>query len=1110
VIYDSVRARLHRVGVGRLLPDPGTSAHLTALPGAATAVLAAALRDLGARPVALVLPDPDRAEAAFSDLEVLGLAGRSRYLPQRETLPFENADPHVEISGRRADAFASLLAGRADLLVTTGRGLVERSPVTRGHRFGLTLRPADRLRREELAGRLEAMGFLRTASVQDLGDFVVRGGIVDVFPFGHDDPLRIEFWDEEVASLRHFDLLTQRSIDKLELAEILPLRLDRAGDGVGDPGPVERRCLLELLPSTALLIDAGSGLEAAGRRLWSEVDEAWGPRPEDGSAAELVLPPGEARGRHETLGRLVTVGAAPPGMAELDPPRTVDLGVAPHPAIDRDMERLEVVLREALARGDRVTVRCDNAGQVERLEEILDDLAGRRFAGRVELAIGAVSGGFRIPDPEPVLVLTDHEIFRRSHRVRRTQRLHGVASLESVASLKPGDYVVHLDHGIGRYAGLERVTVGEETVETLTIEYADGEILRVPQYRLDLIEPWSGAAPDETDEPPNVHKLGGKKWKALREKTEASIRAMATELLDLYAHRQVREGHEFSGDTRWQREMESAFLYEDTPDQRAAWEQVKADMESPRIMDRLVCGDVGYGKTEVAMRAAFKAVQDGKQVAVLAPTTILVEQHQRSFRERLAGFPVRIESLSRLRSGAAIAATIEGLADGKVDIVIGTHRLLSGDVGFSDLGLLIIDEEQRFGVRHKERLKELRRSVDVLTLTATPIPRTLQLALGGMRDMSRIETAPRDRMPVITHVLHWNDSILRDAMRREFDRGGTVFFVHDRIETMDALVGRIRPLVPEARIGVAHGSLSESRLEAVMAQLLDGALDVLVSTSIIENGLDVPTANTMIVHRADRFGLAQLYQLRGRVGRSHHRAYCYLLLPPHPTPEAVQRLRILEHHSELGSGYRVAMKDLQMRGAGNLLGPEQTGFAQAVGFDTYQRLLTRSVERLRGTEDEASPADVQVSIDGEAYLPDDYIAGEQQKMNLYRRLSRVASPAELDDLEAELRDRFGPLPDPARRLLTAARLKLLAGGLKIEWLRISDTSARLNFAPQASPRLRRLADAFGDRQVAVEVRRTHPLSLSLSRAGVEPLLPTLVEALERLSDAPVSDEIKVT
>jgi len=1102
VIVDSFLARLRRIGISELLPGAGERRGITHLPGAGLGLLASALRDVGDRPVTLVLSDPDAAEAVFSDLETLGASARSRYLPQRETLPFENADPHVEISSRRADAFASLLAGGADLILTTARGLVERSPVSRERHFGLHVEPGALLHRDELAERLESMGFVRRPSVQELGDFVVRGGIVDVFPFGHPDPVRIEFWDEEIASLRHFDLLTQRSIDPLDQADILPVRLD--DEAARDTLPAERRCLLELLPASTLLI-AGPGVDlgASARRLWNEVDEAWGEQPEDGTAAELVLPPVDAEKAWWARGCLIVPGEGAEATGDVD--RTVDLGLAPHPSIDRDMERLAVVLREALARGDRVTIRCDNAGQVDRLEEILEDMVGRQFAGRVELAIGALSGGFRIPEPEPLLVLTDHEIFRRSHRVRRSQRLHGVASLESVASLKPGDYVVHLDHGIGRYAGLERVTVGEETVETLTIEYADGELLRVPHYRLDLIEPWSGvgdAEPEVDLSPPSVHKLGGKKWKALKEKTEASIRAMATELLDLYAHRQVREGHAFSGDTRWQREMESAFLYEDTPDQRAAWEQVKADMESPRIMDRLVCGDVGYGKTEVAMRAAFKAVQDGKQVAVLAPTTILVEQHLRTFRERLAGFPVRIEGLSRLRGRRETAETIEGLADGVVDIVIGTHRLLSDDIGFSDLGLLVVDEEQRFGVRHKERLKELRRSVDVLTLTATPIPRTLQLALGGLRDMSLIETAPRDRMPVVTHVLHWNDGILRDAMRREFERGGTVFFVHDRIETMNALVARIRPLAPDARIAVAHGSLAESELEHVMERLLDGTLDVLVSTSIIENGLDVPTANTMIVHRADRFGLAQLYQLRGRVGRSHHRAYCYLLLPPRPTPEAVQRLRILEHHTELGSGYRVALKDLQMRGAGNLLGAEQTGFAQAVGFDTYQRLLTRSVERLQGADEEPPRTDVQVSIDGEAYLPDEYVAGADQKMNLYRRLARLETLPKLDDLESELRDRFGPLPDPAGRLLTAARLKLLAADLQLEWMRISDSSARLNFASHAAPRLRRLSDAFGDRQIGVEVRRTHPLSLALSRAGVEPLLPTLVEALERLSSAP--------
>ncbi|MFW6010734.1 MAG: transcription-repair coupling factor, partial [Gemmatimonadota bacterium] len=674
-------------------------------------------------------------------------------------------------------------------------------------------------------------------------------------------------------------------------------------------------------------------------------------------------------------------------------------------------------------------------------------------------------------------------------------------TLESVASLEDGDYVVHLDHGVGRFRGLERVEVGGEAIETLRIEYADGEFLRVPHYRLDLIEKWSSTDLDGGENgggPARVHKLGGKRWRSLKQRTVASIQETAAELLELYAHRQVADGHAFDGIERWQREFESAFLYEETPDQLAAWEEVRADMEAPRPMDRLICGDVGYGKTEVAMRAAFKAVLDGKQVAVLAPTTVLVEQHLHTFGERMAGFPVRIGALSRFQSGSEQDEALEALADGTMDIVIGTHRLLSGDVGFSDLGLLVVDEEQRFGVRQKERLKDLKRSVDVLSMTATPIPRTLQLALGGLRDLSTIETPPRDRMPIITHVLRWSDMVLRDAMRRELDRGGQVFFVHDRVRTIGALAERVRRLMPEASVAVAHGRMPERELEEAMSALMEGDVDILVSTSIIENGLDVPTANTMIVHRADMFGLSQLYQLRGRVGRSHHRAYCYLLVPPDVTPEAERRLRILEHHTELGSGYEVALKDLELRGAGNLLGEEQSGFAQAVGFETYRRLLEKTVARLKG-EGETDAEPPRVSISGEAYLPDDYILDDEQKMHLYRRISRLEEPGEVEDLRDELRDRFGPPAQPAEKLLAAMELKLLGTPLGVEWIRIGEGSARVNFRKEAVPRLALLRNAFHDRQVDVEVRRAQPLSLVLEQAGVEPLLPTLVGALEVLA-----------
>ncbi|HZD04688.1 MAG TPA: DEAD/DEAH box helicase, partial [Longimicrobiales bacterium] len=536
---------------------------------------------------------------------------------------------------------------------------------------------------------------------------------------------------------------------------------------------------------------------------------------------------------------------------------------------------------------------------------------------------------------------------------------------------------------------------GEE-IESLSIEYAGGEILRVPVYRLDLVERWVGGGDDS--EPPQVHRIGGRKWKTLRRRTEAAIEQMTAELLQLYARRAMASGFSFSPDSRWQKEMESSFLYEDTPDQRTATEDVKRDMESARPMDRLICGDVGYGKTEVAIRAAFKAVQDGKQVAVLAPTTILVEQHRHTVEERLADYPVTVGALSRFRSASETRQILGKLETGELDIVVGTHRLLSRDVRFRDLGLLVVDEERRFGVKHKERLKQLKTTVDVLTLTATPIPRTLYLSLSEVRDLTLIRTPPRDRMPILTHVLPWSAGIVSEAVHRELDRGGQVFFLHNRVETILTVAQRVRGLVPEARVEVAHGQMSARELDEVMTAFVDGGVDVLVCSSIIENGLDVPNANTLVVDRADRFGLSQLYQIRGRVGRSDRRAYCYLIVPDGVTEEAEKRLRVLEHYTELGSGYSVALRDLELRGAGNLLGADQSGFAHAVGIDAYLRLLEKTVARLKESDEGAERPDPEVSLSGSAYLPEGYVSDPGQKLHLYRRISRIRHQAEVRDL----------------------------------------------------------------------------------------------------------------
>lgn len=1104
MILEAFESLTARQGLGERLPAPGEVLRLGDLPGAAAAGVAAALLGGGEELVVLVGTSPREAETLHADLETILGSGGVRTFPQREALPYEDTDPHVEISGQRVETLAALLAGRVRALVVTARSLVERDPVGRGDAgLALALEEGERIQRQTLVASLEAMGFERTEIVRELGEFAVRGGILDVFAFGHELPLRIELWGDEIASLRRFELLTQRSVGRESRSEILPIALGAPGSASGD---AERTSLLDLLPHRALLFElAPSAGRTQRRRLWEEIVEARRGAPPGELAApdRLVVPPAEAEERIAAARRLE---ARRISLREKHPDRQsepcLDLEIHLPPDIDRHMDRLAEVVADRRTRDLRTLILCDNSGQLERLEEILSEIGGQVLGTGLGLAVGSLSGGFQIPEPGGLLVLTDHEIFRRSPRLRRSRRFHGVATLESIASLTPGDYVVHMDHGIGRYLGLERVEAAGEAIETLKIEYAEGEILRVPHYRLDLVERYSGIGEGDGAAPrPIVHRLGGKRWRALKRRTEESIRAMAAELIELYAHRRVVPGFAFTPDTRWQRELESSFLYEDTADQRAAWEDVRSDMESPRIMDRLICGDVGYGKTEIAIRAAFKAVQDSRQVAVLAPTTILVEQHLHTFRERLAGFPVRVEALSRLRSAAEQRAVLADLAKGGVDVLIGTHRLLSQDVSFRELGLLVVDEEQRFGVRHKERLKEIKRTVDVLSLTATPIPRTLQLALGGMRDLSRIETPPRDRMPVITHVLSWSGPILRDAMRREIDRGGQVFFVHDRVETIDALAERVRGLVPEARIAIAHGRLPERKLGRAMDALMAHEIDVLVCTSIIENGLDVAAANTMIVHRADRFGLAQLYQLRGRVGRSHHRAYCYFLAPATATPDSLRRLRVLEHHTELGSGYRVALKDLELRGAGNLLGVSQSGFAGAVGFDTYQTLLARTVRRLRGEETEEATA-AQVSVQGEAFLPDDYIAGSEQKMHLYRRLSRATTGEEIEALREELKDRFGEPPPPAERLLLSVWLKRLGGLLAIQRIRVTDRDARIHFRPDAVPRLARLRNAFEDRQIVVEVRRAQPLSLVLERAGVEPLGPTLVDVLRLLAAAP--------
>jgi transcription-repair coupling factor (superfamily II helicase) len=1069
------------------LPPAGQRAGIGGLPGSSPAVLVASLvRRLPQRLFAIVAPTPADGERWLADLQTLLGPDAPALYPQRESLGAE--EPHYELAGERVETLEALLRGAVRVIVTTARATAERTavPSTLAQSRLVIGVSKESLGLTESSRRLDAMGYTRVPIVTEVAQYSVRGGILDIYGFGMAAPARIEWWGDEVVSIRSFDLDTQRSGDALDRVTILPVKGESwssTNGGSQHTAPLLSN-LLDLLPTdTIVVVDQESAVEREVQRAWTdaahhlEVARRMGEEPP--SRNDVLIDP---EGWRSAIGHLARLA-----LSDSETERRFPL--APPDHVDRDLKRL----RQIVANPPPTVILCDNEGQLERLEELLG-------TDQATLAVGALDGGFIMPT---LRVLTDHEIFRRARRLRRPRRYRTAVSTAASRPLTPGGYVVHLEHGIGIYRGLQTIAVGAdgETLDVAVVEYEGGARLNVPLYRIDQLEPYRTVARDGDGDapPPRLHRLGATTWQRQRDKTRAAIRAMAAELLDLYARRQLATGFAFPTDTPWQRELESAFLYEDTPDQRRASDEVKRDMERARPMDRLLVGDVGYGKTEVAVRAAFKAVQAGKQVVVLVPTTILAEQHGRTFRERLADYPVRVEVLSRFRSPKETTALVQRIARGEVDIVIGTHRLLSPDVAFKDLGLLIVDEEHRFGVRHKERLKTLKLSVDVLTLTATPIPRTLHLSLAGLRDLALLETAPKDRSPVLTFVEPWDDALLEEALARELDRGGQVYFVHNRIETIETIAARVQALAPRARLAVAHGQMREVDLEEVMGRFVRGEVDVLVSTMIVESGLDVPNANTMIVDRADRFGLAQLYQLRGRVGRSHRRAFCYLLVPDLVDAQAEERLQVLEHHTDLGSGYRIALRDLELRGAGNLLGGEQSGHVQAVGFDMYLRWLEEAVRSLkagdggRKAREEWSPPDV--TLDAPAHLPDDYVGDDDAKLDLYRRLARAEQAYEIQAVREELRDRFGPLPPDAERLLLVAELRALGARLGLETVLIKGDEARLTFRRDAAPRLAGLQVALEAVQFEADVRRAVPLSLRLRRLGGESIGPGLVRAL---------------
>ena len=1066
------------------------------------------------RPLLLVMADAAAVARVEDELRFFGGAGLPLLtFPDYETLPYDQFSAHPDILSQRLRVLSRLPALGRGIVVTDLATSLQRLPPRRfvdGH--ALTLAVGATLDLEQFRLRLTAAGYASVPQVGAPGEFAIRGSLFDVFPMGSEAPLRIDLFDRQIDSIRSFDPETQRSSERLERLELLPARefglspesirdfrrrfrtrfegdLTRmplyrdVGEGLAPAGieyylPLffeQTASLFDYLPEDSV-IALPAGHEALLRAAWQDLEARYEERRYDIehpvlAPAEVFLPPEEWTAAAAPTPQLwLADGAGTPGPETLAPEAlpagtpVVDCGTSLAEAVRLDARRDDTI-RAFAARlaghPGRVLLAAESPGRRELLFDLLRPfgIEPRTVGGwqefvasdaPVAVTVAALASGVALADP-PLTIYAEDQLFgeraRQERRRRRSDR-DPARIIQQLADLRPGAPVVHEDYGVGRYLGLTTMDAGGMPAEFLVLEYAEGDRLYVPVQALERISRYTGA-PAETAP---LHKLGGDQWSKARARAAAKIRDAAAELLDVYSRRATRPGHAFAVDEQQLHAFEAGFPFEETADQAAAIQQVIEDLRSARPMDRVVCGDVGFGKTEVALRAAFVAVQGGKQVAVLVPTTLLAQQHYQTFADRFADWPVKVELLSRFRADAQARGALAGLADGKVDIVIGTHKLLQPGVRFKELGLLIIDEEHRFGVRDKERLKALRAEVDVLTLTATPIPRTLNMALGGLRDLSLITTPPAARLSIKTFVSEWNATVVREACLRELRRGGQVYFVHNAVETIEAMAQQLGELVPEARIAIGHGQMRERDLEQVMLDFYHKRANLLLCTTIIESGIDVPTANTIVIDRADRFGLAQLHQLRGRVGRSHHQAYAYLITPPQAamTSDAKKRLEAIESLEDLGAGFVLATHDLEIRGAGELLGEGQSGQIQEIGFALYMELLERAVAALRAgkTPELERPLHhgPEIDLHVPSLLPEAYLPDVHARLVLYKRLSAVETEAELDDLQAETVDRFGLLPEPAKNLFRIARLRIAAARLDVERLDVAPAGGSVTFA----------------------------------------------------------------
>jgi transcription-repair coupling factor (superfamily II helicase) len=1060
--------------------------------------IAALTRLSSRRPLVVATPTGTMASQLADDLAQYLPAEDVALFPAWETLPFERVSPNVDTMGRRTEILwrirqpdhvpAVIVAGVRSLLQKLGPGTADVDPIVVAR--GAEVDPDD------LMHTLVHFGYRREELVEHRGEFARRGAIIDVFPSTAEAPIRIDLWGDEVDRLTRFGVNDQRSTDDLDVVRIFPAR--------------------ELLPTADVRARAERlvASEPWGREQWERLSdgghfdgmESWVPWLVDdtvlltdllGETAKIVLvEPRRMRDRavdllaeEDDLARaLASTWGRDPDLAfprlHADPDDLLAASTGSFWSIDSTPDRPDTPVVEAsgwgpvvgdgdglttrlthlIAEGYRVVVAADGTGSAGRLAELLRDrgldLPVRRDGDDVapggQIVVAPLHRGCSLPNAK-VAVVAESDLTgrRRAHRGARRRTRTSASTFQDLAA---GSYVVHHQHGVGRYEGMVKRSIGGVERDYLLVAYKGGDKLYVPSDQIDSLRQYVGG------EAPTLHRLGGSDFAKSKTRVRSAVREIAQELVVLYQKRVTAQGHAFATDTPWQHQMEESFPFVETPDQAKAIDDIKTDMERPFPMDRLLCGDVGFGKTEVAIRAAFKAIQDGKQVAVLAPTTLLATQHGNTFADRFAGYPVRVEVLSRFLTAGQARAVIAGVRSGEVDCIIGTHRLLANDVEFKDLGLLVVDEEQRFGVQHKEAMKQLKTNVDVLTLSPTPIPRTLEMSLVGIRDLSLLQTPPADRQPILTYVGEYDERVAVEAIRRELLREGQVFWVHNRVQSIETAAARLRELVPEARIAIAHGQMDEGTLETVVQDFWDGGYDVLVCTTIIESGIDMPTVNTLVVERSDLLGLGQLHQLRGRVGRSGQRAYAYLFHPRDRvlTEEAYERLKTIGESTDLGSGFKIAMRDLEIRGAGNLLGESQSGHIAAVGYDLYCQMVTEAVSEMKGEPAPNAPPEIKLDVPTDAFLPTDYVGKEELRLEAYRRLATVTTPAEVDDIRTEWEDRYGPLPEPAVALLDVGRLRAECHRLGVRDIQIGSSDARmspLHLKLSETMRLRRIARA---------------------------------------------------